>query len=561
MTVESFDVVVVGGGMAGQMAALEAARRGRRVAILSKVEPFFTHSRNPRSVNVPTRPDDNWRKQADDIWQDGDCLSDWDAVEAVCTDGPALVHREFSDLLDRDAHGELILQTYPNRGLSSEGHTGLNFMRRICALLAEAGVPMLTRRYVTSLAMGGGQCVGLTALNALTGELEAYAAKAVVLATGGFGYGYQNTTHGSESTGDGIALAYQVGVPLKDMEFVFIHHLNVFGTQVLVTEGAFRRGLHLLDRHEERFLAKYDSRMEVCGNILMRRFMEMEIEAGGAVENKYFLADFTHLSEEFIMEQLPRTRLGCLDQLGLDVVHDRVPVIPGLQITLGGIEIDVNGRTRVPGLYAAGECACPGVHGAAWLIGNPILVALVFGARAGASAAADQDAVSADAARLVESALKPEEARLDVLGSPANGEPFQLLRSTLRRTMTDNVGCVRDESKLQTALKTIHDVRRRFPNAALSHHGRQFNRELTDLLGLDSLLTCCETVVTAALGRTESRGTHWRRDYPNRDDERWMVHSLQTATPAGPALSHAPVKMGEFQPVAQALERPSRGEP
>lgn len=549
MNGSTWDVLVVGAGLAGQMVAVEAARRGRRVAILSKVEPFRTHSRNPRGVNLSLKPGDSWRKQAEDIWNDSHFLADWDAVETVCKEGPEIVLREFGDLLNRDEHGEIVVHEYAGtpRGVMSGNHAGLNFSRRLYSVLTEHEVPLLTNRTVTSLVVDSGQCVGVTALDVLSGAVEGYSAESVVLCTGGFGYVYQNTAHGSENAGDGHALAYRAGVALKDVEFQYFHHTNVYATPLIITEGAFSHGLHLLNRHDERFVTNYDPAGEATERFYLKRYMAQELDSGGGVEGKFFYADYTHLGEAYIDEQFPRTRKACLDALGLDIVRDRIPVVPGVQATLGGIEIDLHGRTSLPGLYAAGECACPGVHGADWRVGNPMLAALVFGSRAGIAAATASRSSPAEPALVARSADN-EAKRLMEIASRRAGRPYHLLRGELRRTMSENVAVLRDAGKLEHALATIQGLKAQYVDACILYHGTQFNDQLVEFLGLGSMLLLAEAVANAAYARTESRGTHWRRDFPDRDDEHWLVHSVQTWTPEGPHLAHMPVKLGEFMP-------------
>ena len=550
--ISHWDVLVVGAGLAGEMAAVRAARLGRRVAVLSKTEPFRTHSRFPRGVNLSLQAGDDWRQQAEDIWNDSHFLADWDAVDVVCHEGPEVVLREFGDLLDRDDRGNVVAHDYAgtSRGIMSGNHTGLSFMRRLYGELRQRGVPVLIDRTITSLALDEGRCVGVTALNMLTGEVEGYAARSLILCTGGYGYVYQNTAHGPENAGDGHALGYRAGAALRDVEFLYFHHSNVYGTPLIITEGAYNQGVPLFNRDDEEFLGNYLSPGETLERYYMKRYMAMELDAGRGVEGKYFYADYSRLGEEYVNRHFPRTRKACMDTLGIDIVRDRVPVVLGVQASLGGIAIDLDGSTAVPGLYAAGECACPGVHGADWRVGNPMLSALVFGSRAGVSAAGDGDPGDDPSTSLarVEQAVQTETVRLEEIALRSSGTPYHLIRGELRRTMSEDVAVLRDAAKLERALATIHRLQDQYSNACMLYQGMQFNEQLVDFLGLGSMLPIAEAIATAAYERTESRGTHWRRDFPDRDDAHWMVHSFVTYTPGSPKLTYVPVQLGEFRP-------------
>jgi succinate dehydrogenase / fumarate reductase flavoprotein subunit len=238
--------------------------------------------------------------------------------------------------------------------------------------------------------------------------------------------------------------------------------------------------------------------------------------------------------------------------LGLDILKDRIPVVPGVYVTLGGIAIDVNGATGIRGLYAAGECACPGVHGADWKIGNTVLVALVFGKRAGAHAASDGAEVRETS--VAESASK-EAARLSDILARRQGRPYHLLAADLRRIMSKDVAIVRDQSRLKQTLELIRDLQAQYKQAVVWDHGLQFNQQLVAFLQLGHMLMVAEAVANAALAREESRGTHWRSDFPARDDAKWLRHSVQTYTPDGPALTHVPVKLGNFTPKEEVILR------
>lgn len=546
MRVIECDVVVVGVGLAGQMAALEAARGGKKVVILSKVQPLRSHSVNPEGgVNIALGSDDGWRRQADDVWNDGHFLSDWDAVEAMCKEGPELVVKEFGDLLNKGQRGEVLAYDFAgtSRAVKAGGNTGLNFLRRLYAQLTDLKVSIFTDRLVTSLVVNDGRCTGLIAFDPVLGELEGYAATSVVLSAGGFGHVYQNGVHSSQMTGDGHALAYRVGVGLKDMEFVRFNQTIIYGTNLAITEGAFMRGMRLYNQNNERFVGKYDAKMEATDLFYLKRYMQTELDSGMGVEGKYFFADFTHLDEDYINKELPMTRKKCLVSLGLDIVRDRVPVVPGVYVTLGGVATDISGRTSMPGLYAAGECASPGVHGADWKIGNTVLAALVFGSRAGISAATG--AGKGSDGRMSES-VERERQRLTEMASRSQGEAYHLLTGALRRVMSQDVAIVRDRTRLKRALETIRDLKKRYERAVIWDSGLQFNQQLVGFLELGNMLLVAEAVANAALARQESRGTHWRSDFPERDDRNWHCHSLQYYTPSGPDIEHAPVRMGAF---------------
>ena len=555
MQISRYDVVVVGAGLAGAMAALGAARRGKSVAILSKTQPFGSHSVNPDSgLNLSLQDSDAWHKHAEDIWNDGHFLSDWDAVEVICKDGPELAIREFSDLLDRDAQGKIVY--YPVAGtpriVKAGEHTGLNFLRRLYTMLKDLKVPMLTDRIVTSLVMEDDVCRGAMAFNVLTGDVEGYASASVVLCTGGFGQIYQNTVHSSQMTGDGLALAYLAGGSLREMEFVRFNQTIIYGTNSAITEGSFRKGMRLYNKDNKRFMAKYDPKMEATDLFLLKRYIQMEMDAGMAVEGKYFFADFTHLAEDYINRELPDTRRKCALTLGLDILKDRIPVVPGVYITLGGIAIDVNGSTGVPGLYAAGECACPGVHGADWKIGNTVLAALVFGNRAGSVVGGERAEVRE--ASVAESVRK-ETTRLQGIVARHDGRPYHLLVMDLRRTMSKDVAIVRDQSRLKGALVIIRDLKQQYQTVVVGDYGFPFNQQLVGFLQLGHLLLVAEAVTNAALAREESRGTHWRSDFPDRDDEKWLCHSLQSYSSDAPRLTHVPVKLGNFTPKEKVILR------
>jgi succinate dehydrogenase / fumarate reductase flavoprotein subunit len=550
-----YEVVVVGAGLAGAMAALEASRQGRSVVILSKSQPFGSHSVNPESgINLALQKSDDWRRHADDIWNDGHFLSDWDAAEVMCKDGPEMVKKDFYDLLDRDAQGGVKAYDVAgtSRAVKAGENTGLNFMRRAYRLLQEHRVPVAADRVVISLALEGGACRGATVLNAATGELEGYAARSVVLCTGGFGQVYQNTVHGPQMTGDGVALAYQAGVPLKNMEFVRFNQTIIYGTNAAITEGAFLRGMHLYNKHGERFMGKYEPlKFEATDLFHLKRYIQMELDAGTAIEGKYFLADFTHLDATHIDKELPNTRRKCA-LLGLDILKDPIPVVPGVYVTLGGIAIDVNGATAIPGLYAAGECACPGVHGADWKIGNTVLAALVFGKQAGTSAA-DWQAEMEEGT--VATAVEREEARLNGILARDRGRPYHLLLMELRRAMSKDVAIIRDRSRLSVTLEAIRDLKAQYREAVVWDRGRESNQQLMGFLQLGGMLLVAEAVANAALAREESRGTHWRSDFPERDDANWLRHSLQSYTAGGPQLTHVPVQLGSFVPRESVILR------
>lgn len=556
MSHHSLDVLVVGSGLAGEIAALAAARAGRTVGLLSRTPPYRSHSSVASGgINLSAQAGDSWRAHAHDLWNDGHFLSDWEPVERLTREGPTLVLEELGDLLDRGPDGQIAFYQFggTHRAARAGRNIGLRFVRRLYTRLVERGVQFFPDRVVTSLVVEDGACHGLTALDVMTGELEAFSAPRVVLCTGGFGHVFQHTVHGSAMTGDGPALALRASAQLRDMEFVRFAETVVHGAACVITEMPGQKGMHLYNAAGDRFVGNYDPLLEKAQPFYLKRYMQLELDAGRGVEGKYFMADVTHLGEDCVARELPRSRRAVLLATGLDMAHDRIPVVPGAFVTLGGIATDVDGRTRIDGLHAAGECACTGVHGADWRAGNTTLAALVFGHRAGVAAGAAELRRTSSAA--IRTAHANEAARLGAIVSRKDGEPHHVLAGRLRRLMANDVGVVRTRERLSRALECIRDLESRYRSSVVWDPTPQFNEPLVDHLALGNMLAVAKVVAMAALAREESRGCHYRPDFPERDDGRWQRHSLVDLAGGELVLRHTPVAAGPLRPAETVIIR------
>ncbi|HEX9015729.1 MAG TPA: FAD-binding protein, partial [Chloroflexota bacterium] len=400
------------------------------------------------------------------------------------------------------------------------------------------------------LIMRDGVCEGVVALDFQRGTIQQIRAKAVLLATGGYGRAFRKTTNDVVNTGDGMALAYRNGAVLSDMEFVQFHPTTLYGTNILISEAARGEGGYLLNNANERFMARYAPKfMELAPRDMVSRCIMTEIKEGRGFENEYVWLDLRHLGEKMIMERLPQVHDLALRYNGVDSVKEPIPVQPGQHYSMGGIRCNVWGETTVKNLLVAGESANVSVHGANRLGGNSLLETLVFGRRAGQRAAetARQTALpepSHDTFDAVAARLR------SVMTGRAGDNPAQFGRQ-IRDTMTQKVGVFREGRELEEAIDELMDFKARFPGIRLERASLAFNYELLEYLDVGNLLDLCEVIAKGAQRRTESRGAHFRTDFPERDDARWLVHTYATFSPAGPVLADGPVSIKKYAPAAR----------
>ncbi|MEM3464268.1 MAG: FAD-binding protein, partial [Candidatus Bathyarchaeia archaeon] len=408
--------------------------------------------------------------------------------------------------------------------------------------------------FVTSLIVEDDAVVGLTAIELKTGEMHAFKAKAVVMATGGHERIYEFTTFSHTTTGDGMAMAYRAGAPLEDMEFVQFHPTGLVPSGVLITEGARGEGGYLYNALGERFMKRYaPEKMELAPRDVVSRAEQTEILEGRAFQGPYgpYIAlDLRHLGEEKINERLPLIRDVAIKLAGVDPVKEPIPIRPAAHYSMGGIRANIRTETPIRGLYAAGECSCLSLHGANRLGTNSTAECLVFGAVAGEEAA--KYAMSASFHEFPEGKALAEEKRVfdGILGSEGS-ERVPQLRDEMRRLMNTKVWIFRTGEELKSALKEIRALKERFKHIKVEDKGKTFNTGLTAALQLDFMLDLAEVTIISALARTESRGAHSRLDYPNRDDEKWLVHTLAYYTVDGPRLDYIPVTITKWQPAAR----------
>jgi fumarate reductase flavoprotein subunit len=559
------DIVIVGGGAAGLRAAIAAAQLSDSlsIALVSKVYPMRSHTVSAEGgAGAALGPDDSSDLHAFDTIRGSDYLADQDAVEAFVAEAPEeIVQLErWGCPWSREPDGRIAVRAFGgmsvNRTAFAADKTGFHLLHTLFQTsLQFERIASFDEFFVTKLLVEDGRCAGVAAIDLRDSEVRCFAAKAVILCTGGLGRIFAFTTNGAICTGDGMALAYRAGVPLKDMEFVQYHPTGLPGTGILMTEASRGEGGYLINNEGKRFLEDYiPTKMELGPRDILSRAIIQEIEKGHAFEGRYghFVhLDVRHLGEKTIDEKLPFVRELARKFVGIDPVHEPIPVRPVVHYMMGGVDTDMVGRTRLPGLYSAGETACVSMNGANRLGSNSLTECLVFGARVGRQAAEDAVETSTPAERPLVHQAEAEEDRLvrTYLGETSRGhERVAFLRTDLQKAMERGVGVFRTEESLKEAVEEVRGLRDRYGKITLDDRDRAFNTELVSALELGNMLDVAESVVGSAVERRESRGSHTRRDCPERDDDEYLKHSLASMTPDGPLIDYSDVAITRWPP-------------
>ncbi|MEW6033591.1 MAG: FAD-binding protein [Chloroflexota bacterium] len=557
------DALVVGGGLASLRAAIAAHDGGLDAAVLSQVYPIRSHSGaaqggiNAALANAEGAEDDSPEKHAYDTVKGSDFLADQDAVEVMTSMAPGIIFEmeHWGVPFSRTPAGKIAQRPFGGAGFPrtcyAADKTGRFLLHTMYEQTLKRGIKVYPEWVVLSLVVESGVCRGVVAYHMPSGEFRAFAAKAVVFGTGGYGQVYAHSTNTLINSGSGMSVAYHAGVPLKDMEFVQFHPTSIIGTNILMTEGARGEGGYLVNNRGERFMKNYAPKlMELAPRDMVSRAIQIEIDEGRGFQGGYVHLDLRHLGRQKILERLPEIRDHCLHFLGLDPIHSPIPIQPGQHYSMGGIDCNVDGETPLPGLLAAGECACVSVHGANRLGGNSLLETIVFGKRAGEKAAQYvkgrewKDAGDA----VFDGVLKQVESRVGALSQGSGREEPSAIRQELKETMFSNVGIFRDRLPMEMALNKVKELQGRYRRLRPVGKGRVFNLDLLRAYELRGMLDLAEAITAGALARKESRGSHSRLDFKQRDDQSWMKHTLAHCTADGPRLSYKDVTITKWQP-------------
>jgi fumarate reductase flavoprotein subunit len=573
LDLSSHDVLLVGGGGAGLRAAIAVSETdpGLSVAVVSKVYPMRSHTVSAEGgAAAVIGKDDTLDEHAYDTVSGGDWLCDQDAVEAFVKEAPEELLRleHWGCPWSREKDGHIAVRPFGGmkkmRTWFAADKTGFHMLHTLFQTsLKYNAITRYDEYFVTRLLVDDGRVQGVVAIELLTGKIQAILAKSVILCTGGCGRVFRFTTNASIKSGDGMGLAYRAGAPLKDMEFVQYHPTGLPFTGILITEAARAEGGYLLNKDGYRYLQDYNlgtpqpkpvlRSMELGPRDRLSQAFVREQQKGRTIEGPYgpvVNLDLRHLGAKLINTKLPFVRELCLKYEGIDPITEMIPVRPVVHYMMGGVHTDINGVTPLPGLYAAGETACVSINGANRLGSNSLPELLVFGARAGRLAAERAREAPPPGRHLLAQAIDEETRLLEQFLNKTGGrERIATLREEMQETMEDGAGIYRSGDSLERSAAKMRELQERFADIALDDPSHSFNTELIAALELSFMLDVAESMIQAALHRTESRGAHQRTDYPERDDEKFLAHSLvRRQAGAPPHVEYAPVTITRWPP-------------
>ena len=571
-SVHRHDVIVVGAGLAGMRAAVEASGEFD-VAVLSKVFPTRSHSGGAQggiSASLGNEEEDHWEWHMFDTIKGSDYLGDQDSIEILVKEAPVVV-REFEHFgtpFSRTAEGRIAQRKFGGhtkdfgrggpvlRACYAADRTGHALLHNLYEVCIRNGVRFYSEFYALSLIVEDNVCRGLVAWDVINGGVHVFHAKAVMFGTGGYGKVFTITSNALTNTGDGLSLVLRAGLPLEDMEFVQFHPTGLYLQGILVSEAARGEGGYLTNDKGERFMERYaPDKMELAPRDLVSRSIQTEINEGrGIGGGKYVHCDLRHLGEEAIMKKLPQIHELAWKFLHVDCIKEPIPIQPTAHYSMGGIPTDKFGRvladgkeTPVHGFFAAGECACVSVHGANRLGTNSLLEASLFGRRAGKSIVRFLRETR-DFPELPAEAAKSAIAEIERFLSADGTERITDIREELQCWMTDECGIFRTAEKLKDMVKRLKELEKRFANVRVDDRSEKFNYDLLEAIELGHMLDFAELIVAGALNREESRGAHSRTDFPKRDDEKWLKHTLAWKNGDQVKFDYKPVVITRFQP-------------
>ena len=562
-SIHYYDVIIIGGGLTGLRAALQVSDSGLNGAIVSKVHPLRSHSvaaqggMNASLGNVPGEDgtSDSWEMHAYDTVKGSDYLADQDAVELMCREASATVYEleHMGTVWSRLENGKIAQRPFGGAGFPrtcyAADRTGHNALHTLYEQVLDRNIPVYEEFFVTSLVKDSGRCIGCTAIEIMTGKIHGFISKVVLMATGGFGRIFNRSTNALINTGDGQALALDLGVPLKDMEFVQFHPTTLYGTNILMSEGARGEGGILINSRGERFMKRYaPNSMDLAPRDVVARSIEQEIREGRGYDGGYIHLDLTHLGADRIKERLPGIRQIAMDFANVDPINDPVPVQPGQHYSMGGIDVEINGGTIFPGLYAAGECACISVHGANRLGGNSLLETVVYGRLVADKIIKDIKELSEPDSQHMKSAVKAVESKIEEILGRREGASIFKVRENMAETMFQKFGIFRDGQIMEEGLKEIKKMQEKLSHLTPNNKDLAVNQTLIQFLELEGMLKIAEVVACGAIKREESRGSHTRIDYPDRDDDNYLKHTLAVLKEGSIDLSYKSVILGMFEP-------------
>src|SRR5689334_8149450 len=538
-------------------AAIEAHDAGADVALVSKIHPTRSHSGAAEggiNAALGNASEDSPEEHAFDTVKGSDYLGDQDAIEILCDEAPGDVYQleNWGAVFSRTEDGRIAQRPFGAAGEPRTAYaadiTGHVLVHVLYEQVMKRDILTYEEFFAWRLVVNDDRCQGVIAWDLLNGGLKTIGAKTVILATGGAGRLYVGTTNAWSCTGDGMAMALDAGVALKDMEMMQFHPTTLAPTGVLITEGTRGEGAYLLNSEGDRFLKRYaPNAMELASRDVISRAEQTEIDEGRGVDGNVLL-DLRHLGAERILERLHGTRELAMVFVGIDPIFEPIPVRPGAHYHMGGVDTDTWGRTALDGLYAAGECACVSVHGANRLGGNALMETITYGKRAGAHAA--DWALTHTTVEVPESAQADAGRELGELLERREGERPWSIRNELAETMHENFGVFRREDQMERQGEIVDELQERYERVVVEDKGSVFNNDLTQALELGFLLELASCMVVAGIARKESRGAHARPyDFPERDDENYMRHTIVTMENGAPRLGWKPVTVTKWQPM------------